>query len=136
MTTFAKFLVTATLAGAALVASSHTARADECMEVGWKDKAGAWTYYKAFVDAEDGNKVDMHYEYHHGQLELRVFEKEKPGPNLIVFKGRWFEGKDANRTGKVRLEMEKGHHRAKGWYTYGDDEASPHYDFVLRDCKR
>ena len=26
--------------------------------------------------------------------------------------------------------------RQGGWYTYGDDEASPHYDFKLRDCER
>jgi len=137
MTTFARLLVTATLAGAALVATTHTAKADDCLEVGWKDKAGQWTYYKAFVDGEDGNKFNLHYEYHHGQLELKVFEKEKAsGADLIVFKGRWFEGKDANRSGRARLEMEKGHHRAKGWYTYGDDEAATHFDFALRDCKR
>ena len=65
-----------------------------------------------------------------------VFEKEKPGPNLIVFKGRWYEGKDAQRTGRVRLILEDGHRTARGWYTYGDDEGSSHFDFKLRDCKR
>jgi hypothetical protein len=131
-----KLLMTTGIAAAALIGSAQTAKADECLEVGWKDKAGSWVYYKAFVDAIDGNHVDLHYDYHHGQLELKVWEKEKPGPNELVFRGRWFEGKDAQRTGLVHMSMEKGHHRAKGWYTYGDNAESPHYEFVLRDCKR
>ena len=34
------------------------------------------------------------------------------------------------------MELKKGHHTAKGWYTYGDDEGTAHFDFKLRDCKR
>ena len=131
----AKLLVSVSIAAAALIGSIKSAKADDCLEVGWKDKAGQWTYYKAFVDGEEGNKFNLHYDYHHGQLELKVWEKEKPGPNLLVFRGRWFEGKEAQREGLVHLQMEKGHHRAKGWYTYGDDEHSAHFDFALRECK-
>jgi hypothetical protein len=131
-----KLLIIAALSAAGVVATTHTAKADDCFEVGWKDKAGAWTYYRAFVDSEAGDHINMHYEYKHGQLEMKMFDKEKAsGADVTVFKGRWFEGKDATREGKVRMELEKGHHRAKGWYTYGDNETSPHYDFVLRDCK-
>jgi hypothetical protein len=30
--------------------------------------------------------------------------------------------------------MEKGRHRAKGWYTNGEADSAPHYEFVLREC--
>jgi hypothetical protein len=77
------------------------------------------------------------YDYHHGELEMKVHEREKgDGEDVIVMKGKWFEGKDAQREGKIRLEMEKGHHHARGYYTYGDADDAPHYDFVMRDCKK
>ena len=65
----------------------------------------------------------------------RVIAEEEPdGTDYIVFRGRWYER--GGRSGKVRLEMERGKTRAKGWYTFGDNENGPHYDFKLRDCKR
>ena len=131
-----KWIVAAVITASASFAGMHQAHADDCLEVGWHAKGGEWTYYPATVDSMDGNRVHMKYEYHHGELELKVFEKEKGnGADVIVMRGRWFEGRDAQRSGKVRLEMEKGHHRAKGWYTYGDADDAPHLDFVLRECK-
>ena len=132
----AKWIVSALVVGATTFAGMHQANADDCLEVGWKAKGGEWTYYHAWLDAMDGNHAHIKYDYKHGELELKVFEKEKNGADVIVLKGRWFEpGQGAARSGKVRLEMEKGHHRAKGWYQYGDEEGATHYDFVLRDCK-
>lgn len=131
-----KLVLAVGIAGAAVMAAPKAAHADDCLEVGWRDKSGSWTYYRAYVDAQDDNKFLLHYDYHHGQLELKVFPKEKAdGENVIVLKGRWFEGKDAQRTGKVRMELQSGHHRAKGWYTYGDDDGAQHFDFALRECK-
>lgn len=137
MKTMFKAIVMSAVVGAAMLAAPKAAKADDCLEVGWKDKAGEWTYYRAWLDAVDGNHLSLHYDYHHGQLELKVIAKEKDdGDKVAVFKGRWFEGKDAQRTGKVRLILEEGHHTARGWYTYGDDEGAAHYDFKLRDCKK
>ncbi len=137
MNMMTKVLLTTVFAGAAIVASSKVAKADECIEVGWKDRAGQWTFYRAHVDAEGGQRVHINYEYHHGELELKVFDKEKAdGEDVVVMRGRWFEGKDAQRSGKVRLEMKRGHHHARGWYTNGDNEAGEHYDFQMRDCER
>jgi hypothetical protein len=136
MKTFAKFVVMMVVAGAAVVAAPKPAAADDCLEVGWRDKAGDWVYYRAWIDGIDGNHLSLHYDFHHGQLELKVIPKEKDdGEHITVFKGRWFEGKDGQRTGRVRLILEEGHHTARGWYSFGDDE-STHYDFKLRDCKR
>jgi hypothetical protein len=138
MKTIAKVLVMSAIVGAAVVAAPKQAKADdECLEVGWRDKAGEWTYYRAWLDAVDRDHLSLHYDYHHGQLELKVIPKEKEdGEHITVFKGRWFEGRDAQRTGKVRLILEEGHHTARGWYTYGDAEDAAHFDFKLRDCKR
>jgi len=120
--------------GAALTVAPKAAHAEDCLEVGWRDQRGEWTYHRAHIDAEDGNKLYMHYDFHHGQLELKVYEKEKgDGEDVIVFRGRWFEGRDAQRSGKVRMELKKGHHTARGWYTFGEDPT--HYDFKLRECR-
>src|ERR1041385_5636764 len=127
-----KLLISAVVVAAAAFGGSKVAKADDCLEVGWKDKAGNWTYHHAWVDAEDGNRFEVRYDFHHGKLELKVFDKEKgDGEDVKVF-----EGRDASRSGKVRLELKPGHHRAKGWYTFGDDWSSPHFDFVLLDCQR
>jgi hypothetical protein len=132
-----KLLVTTTIVGAALVGAPKTAKADECLEVGWRDRAGAWVYHRAWVDAEDSHHMNLHYDFHHGLLELKVFEKEKAdGEDVIVLKGRWYEGRDAQRSGKVRMELKRGHHTAHGWYTFGDSFESDHFDFALRDCRR
>ena len=129
-------LVAGVVAGASLGQVKH-AQADDCLEAGFLDRDGTWGYHRAWVDEMDGNHAKIRYDYHHGQLELKVFEKEKgDGEDVIVMRGRWFEGRDAQRSGKIRLEMKKGHHRAKGWYAFGDGEDSPHLEFVLRDCKR
>ena len=57
-------------------------------------------------------------------------QREKDdGEHVTVFKGRWYEGKEAQRSGRVRLILEEGHHTARGWYTYGDDET--HFDVPL-----
>jgi hypothetical protein len=112
-----------------------TARADDCLEVGWRDQNNNWTYYRAWMDEPQADgRVHIRYDYHHGELELKVHEKE--GGDVYVLKGRWFEGRDGQRSGRVFMRLEQGHHRAKGWYTYGDDENGSHYDFALRDCKR
>lgn len=134
----AKWLLMAAIVAGATFAGTKQAKADECLEVGWKDNHGAWTYYHAWLDAMDGNRAHIKYDYKHGELELKVFEKERgDGADVIVMRGRWFEpGAGPDRSGKVRLEMERGHHRAKGWYQYGDAADAQHYDFVLRDCKR
>lgn len=134
-----KWIVLAGIAFVVLTAVPKHARADDCLEVGWRDRDSQWTYYRAWVDAYDtrAGRVHIKYDFHKGQLELKVREKENAeGTEVIVLRGRWFEGRDKQRSGRVRLEMEKGHHRAKGWYTYGDDDNGTHYDFVLRDCKR
>lgn len=132
-----KLVLTVVVAGAAMAASANVAKADECIEVGWRDKTGSWQFYPAHVDAEDGHRMHMTYEYHHGELELKYFEKEKgDGTDVIVLRGRWFEGRDAQRSGRVRMELKKGHHHARGWYTNGDNENGPHFDFQLRDCER
>ncbi len=133
------------IAGIAVVAATVAPRLaqsrahdDECLEVGLRDRAGEWGWYRAWIDAyEEHGRVHIKYDYHHGELEMKVFEKEKAdGEDVIVMKGRWFEGRDHQRTGKIRLEMERGHHHAKGWYQFGDDEGAEHFEFVLRDCKR
>lgn len=137
MTTVTKLLVMIAIVAGAVMAAPKTARADDCLEVGWRDKAGEWTYYHAWIDEVDGNHMTLHYDFHHGILELKVFPKEKAdGENVTVFKGRWYEGRDQQRTGKIRLELEQGHHRAKGWYTFGDSYDGPHLDFALRECHR
>ena len=132
-----KWIVFAGIVAGASLGGLKQARADECLEVGLRDRAGEWGYYRAWIDEENGNHVKLHYDYHHGILEMKVFEKEKgDGEDVIVMKGRWYEGRDQQRSGKIRLEMEKGHHHARGWYAFGDGEDSPHLDFELRDCKR
>lgn len=132
--------MTKTLISAALVlaAASGVARADDCLEVGWRDSSNNWTYYRAWIDSEDGNKLQLHYDYMHGTLELKVFEKERgDGANVIVLRGHWYDQAGGKRrSGRVRMELEKGRHRAKGWYTWGDEENATHYDFALRDCRR
>jgi len=124
--------------GFMVIAPAKDAKADDCLEVGWRDNSGNWTYYRAWVDAyEERGRVHIKYDFHHGELELKVFEKERgDGADVIVLRGRWFEGRDAQRSGRVRLEMERGHHTAHGWYTQGDREDGAHYDFKLRDCRR
>ncbi len=138
MKSIAKIVLSSGVLVAALsLAPKQAHAADECLEAGLRDKDGGWQWYRAWVDAQDGNRVHIKYDHHHGELELKVFEKEKgDGEDVIVMKGRWFEGRDGQRSGKVRLEMEKGHHHARGWYAFGDGEDSPHLDFQLRDCKR
>lgn len=132
-----KLLISAVVVAAATIGGMKVAKADDCLEAGWRDKAGNWSYYHAWVDAEDGNRFEVRYDFHHGKLELKVHDKEKgDGTDVKVFKGRWYEGRDAQRSGKIRLELKAGHHRAKGWYTFGDDEGAPHMDFVLRDCQK
>jgi hypothetical protein len=135
-----KWIVVSAVAGACFVGGTKVAKADDCLEVGMRDKAGEWVWYPAFVDvyeSKDTGRVHIRYEHKHGELELKVYEKEKAdGEDVIVMKGRWFEGRDAQRSGKVRLEMEKGHHHARGWYSYGDGEESAHLDIQMRDCKR
>lgn len=137
MSTVTKLALMITIAVGAVVATPKAAHADgDCLEVGWRDRAGDWQYYHAWIDAEDGNHLTLHYDYHHGILELKVFPKEKAdGENVIVMKGRWYEGRESQRSGKVRMELATGHHRAKGWYTFGDDWDSAHFDFALRECR-
>jgi hypothetical protein len=119
----------------ALAAAPKVAQADECLEVGWKTGDGAWSYYRAWIIEEDGENLSLRYDYKKGILELRVYDDETAdGRDVTVLRGKWFEGKDSSRTGKVRMELEKGRRRAKGWYTVGDD--STRYDFALRECKR
>jgi hypothetical protein len=120
-----------------LAGTAKTARADDCLEIGWADQTGAWTWYHAWLDAMEGNRAHIRYDYHLGELELKVSEKEKAdGEVVIILRGRWFEGKEATRTGRVFMKMERGHHHARGWYTFGDDESTGHKDIELRDCKR
>jgi len=136
MTNMSKVLLVTVFAGAATIASTKVAKADECLEVGWRDRSGSWVFYPARIDGEREGRMHINYEYKHGEMELKVFEKEKPdGEDVIVLRGRWFEGRDG-RSGKVRLELKKGHHHARGWYTYGDAEDAEHFDFQLRDCER
>jgi hypothetical protein len=137
MNVVAKWIVMSAVAVACLVGGTKVAKADDCLEIGWRDRAGAWQFYRAWIDAESGNRVHIRYEYHHGELELKIFEREKgDGEDVIVMRGRWFEGHDAQRSGRVRLQMERGHHHARGWYTNGERDDGPHFDMQLRDCRR
>ncbi len=123
---------------AAVVAAPKSARADECLEVGWRDAGGSWVHYRAWVESESGHHITMRYDYHHGRLEMKIHEKEKAdGRDVIVMRGRWIEHHEGReRTGLAHFELERGHHRAKGWYTQGLDEDATRYEFVLRDCRR
>jgi hypothetical protein len=130
-------LVALGLAAPAAAPARAPARADdECLEVGWKNAGGKWDYYRAWVDQYDEKgKVHIKYDFHHGEMDLRVKEKEaSDGKDVIIYKGKWHEGNDATRTGLVFLTMEKGHHRAKGWYTIGTAD-KVRLDLALRDCK-
>jgi hypothetical protein len=130
-----RWSVLAAVAVVISVGAPKTASA-ECLEVGWRDASANWVYYNASVAEfnENEGRIRIRYEFKNGELELRVREKESAsGQELIVLRGRWFER--GGHSGRVRLEMEKGHSRAKGWYTQGDDESSAHFDFVLRECR-
>jgi hypothetical protein len=126
------FVLFAALASLPQARPAHAEPDSDCMEVGWRDGSD-----RAWLDSyEESSHMHMRYDYRHGKLELKVREKE--GGELIVMKGKWFEGEEghAGKEGAVFLKMERGHHRAKGWYSYGFEENARHYDFVLRDCKR
>jgi hypothetical protein len=120
-----------------LIGGAHVAKADDCLEIGMNNREGQWEWYHAWIDNMTGDHVHIKYDHHHGELELKVSEKDKPdGQDVVMLRGRWFEGREASRSGHVFLRMEKGHHHAKGWYTFGDDEGVEHKDVELRDCKR
>jgi hypothetical protein len=134
-----KWMILLVAVGGFVALAPRSARADDCLEVGWRDQSGHWTYYRAWLDAfdEGSGRVHIRYDFHHGELELKVREREHAeGGEFFVLKGRWFEGRDAQRSGRVFMKLEKGHHRAKGWYTYGENEDGARFDFALRDCKR
>lgn len=118
-----------------VASSTPLEQSEECLEVGWRDRAGMWRYYRAWVDEERENVLNLHYDYHHGKLELDVYRR-MDHDDLVEFHGRWFEGRDAERAGRVHLALKQGEHRASGWYTFGDDPNRPHYDFRLRDCPK
>jgi hypothetical protein len=116
--------------------TAKPARADDCLELGMMDH-GEFTWFRAWIDAQRGDRVHIRYDHHHGELELKVSEREKAdGEDVIILRGRWFEGREAQRTGRIFMKMERGHHHARGWYTFGDDEESEHADIELRDCHR
>ena len=136
--TFACLMVSGLAAATMLTAAPKKAAADDdCLELGWKNDSGDWTWYHAWVDSYDERgRVHIKYDFHHGELEMRVNEKEKPdGEDVIVMHGKWHQGKHDREWGRAFLKMEKGHHHARGWYTYGDDENSTRYDMTLRDCE-
>lgn len=119
-----------------VVVAPRVARA-ECLEVGLRDSRGVWNYVHAWVERTDKQSTRMHinYEFHHGEIDLAVSEKEKAdGRDFIVMLGRWADRRVGHNGGRVRLEMERGHHRGRGWYTQGDDDHAPHLDLVLREC--
>jgi hypothetical protein len=124
-------------AGLAAAAPRTAAADDDCLEVGWKNDAGDWVYYHAWIDSYDERgRVHIKYDFHHGELEMRVNEKEKPsGEDVLVMHGTWKQGRRDREWGRAFLKMERGHRRARGWYTFGDDETKTHYDLALRDCK-
>jgi hypothetical protein len=134
--TIACVVVSGLAAGVVTLAAPKRAAADDdCLELGWKSDSGDWTYHRAWVDSYDERgRVHIKYDYHHGELEMRVHEREDgDGDDVLVMKGKWKEGRHDREWGRVRLQMEKGHHHARGWYTYGDDETTK-FDMVLRDC--
>jgi ABC-type glycerol-3-phosphate transport system substrate-binding protein len=130
-----KWILFAVVAVVVAIGTPSTAQA-ECLEVGWRDSNSNWVYYNARVADfnQAAGTVRIKYDFKNGELDLKIREKEAAdGSDYIVFRGRWYER--GGRSGKVRLEMAKGRHRAKGWYTHGDSDSAARYDFVLRECK-
>ena len=112
----------------------RTARAeDDCLELGWLDGRGGWTYHRAWITSMDGNELHIKYAFHEGKMHLKVTEKEADdGDDVYVFKGEWRE-EHGREGGKVRMVLKKGHKHAKGFYTFGGWEAK-HYEIKLGDC--
>jgi len=122
--------------GPASYANSATgANATECLQLGWKTDKGTWYYNHATIDSYDEHgRIHIRFDYNHGQLEMRVEEKDSGGRDTIDMRGKWFEGPRRETWGHVFLKMEKGSHHAQGWYTLGDNETNK-YELVLRDCQ-
>jgi len=119
-----------------VLVAPRTARA-ECLEVGLRDQRGVWNYFHAWVDRADkqSGRIHLKYEFHNGEIDLAVSEKEKAdGRDLTVMRGTWSDHHKGQNGGRVRVEMERGHYRARGWYTKSDDDNAPHLELVLREC--
>jgi hypothetical protein len=130
-----KWLVVAAVAATCTLSTTRARAFDnDCLEVGWKDRNGQWTFHRAWVDEyNEHGRMHIKYDWHHGELELKVSEHENAeGEDLLFFRGKWFEG-NSDRWGKVLLKKERGRHRATGYYTFRDSEER--YDFALRECR-